>query len=256
MAFVYMNFNRVFSLLKTLPFFTLIFLVSGCQFMETVESDKIPQSEIKQTYTVNATRDETRVSATFSQGGWGKSVDLDAPSKIEHNDGELPQNSSTFLTGTFYAQSFSGVEKNHRFVYTNNDGKVFRNELSFEPIEIETQEISVSRSRETVVRFSRAVGKDEKVSINLESTVKPPEQSNTNVPKKPDSADYDIYLNDELDESRAAIVLKPKNLKNFVRGKAVLKIQVSREIPLQQATPAGGSMNWNYTTTTQINITD
>jgi len=251
-----MNLDRSFSFLKLLPFFILIFLSLGCQYMETIESDKIPQSEIKQTYTVNATRDETRVSASFSQGSWGKSVDLDAPSKIEHNDSELPQNSSTFLTGTFYAKRFSGVQKDHKFVYTNNDGKVFRNELSFEPIEIETQEISISRVRETVVRFSRAVGKDEKVSINLASTMKPPEPKNTNAPKKTDSMDYDLDLNDELDESREAIVLKPKNLKNFARGKAVLKIKISRELSLQQSTNAGGSMSWNYTSTAQANVID
>ena len=245
--------------MKILPFAVLIFVGLGCQTLETVESTKIPQNEIRQTYVVTATRESTQVTAYFNQGSWGKSVDLDAPSRIEHNGAELAQNSMTFLTGTTYGRNQPGVETVHRFVYTNNDGKVFRNELSFEPLELPAGEIFIKRSEETVVRLSRPVGQDEKVSISLKSLQEHPDSDNSNAaPKnaKTNSEEYDLFLNNELDESRSAIILKPKNLKKFVNGKAVLTIEISRDLPLQQETPAGGTMRWSYSSTIRTSVTN
>lgn len=254
-----MTFNYPLTFLKILPFAILIVVCLGCQTLETVESTKIPQNEIRQTYVVTATREGTQVTAYFNQGSWGKSVDLDAPSRIEHNDAELAQSSMTFLTGTTYGLNQPSVETVHRFIYTNNDRKVFRNELSFEPLELPAGEIFIKRSEETVVRLSRAVGQDEKVSISLKSLQERPDSDNSNAaPKntKTNSQEYDLFLNNELDESRSAIILKPKNLKKFVNGKAVLTIEISRDLPLQQETPAGGTMRWSYSSTIQASVTN
>ena len=254
-AFTYMSFNDLRSILKILPFTVLIFVCFGCQTMETVESRKIPQSEIRQTYVVTATREQTNVGAYFNQGSWGKSVDLDAPSKIENNDGELPQSSLTFLTGTTYGKSLAGLQTMHRFVYTNNDGKVFRNELKFEPLDLPAGEIVIDRSQETVIRLSRAAGKDEKISISLKSSQKPPDSDNSNAAPN-NSEEYDLFLNNELDENRSVIVLKSKNLKKFVGGKAVLSVEISRELPLQEQNQAGGTMRWSYTSTANASVTN
>ena len=253
-----MNFNYSQLISKILPFALLIFVCLGCQMMETVESTKVSQSEITQTYVVTATSEGTEITAQFNLGNWGKSVDLDAPSKIEHNGSELPQ-VSNFVQGTFYETGLSGVQKNHSFVYTNNDGKTFRNEMSFEPLEITVQEITVSRSQETKIQLSRVVGNDEKVSILLNSSEKRPEPANSNnTPEmfKKDAPQYDLSLNNELDDNRSAIILKPKNLRKFVNGSAVLTVEISREIPLQQQTQAGGTMRWSYNSTAQANVTN
>jgi hypothetical protein len=245
--------------LKILPFIILIFVCLGCQTLETVESTKIPQSEITQTYVVRGTREQTIITAYFHQGSWGKSVDLDGPSKIEHNGSEMAQSSLTFLTGTTYGANSSGVQKNHKFVYTNNDGKIFRNEMSFQPLEITVKEITVSRSQETKISLSRVVGNDEKVSVSLNSSEKRPESDNSNTAPdkvKSDAPEYDLSLDNELDESRSAIILKPKNLKKFVNGSAVLTVEISRELPLQQPTEAGGTMRWNYSSMAQANVTN
>jgi hypothetical protein len=227
--------------------------------METVESTKIPQSEITQTYIVEGTREHTDITAYFNQGSWGSSVDLDAPSKIEYNGSELSQSTITMLRGTVYGTSLTGVEKNHRFVYTNNDGKIFRNEMSFEPLDISVNQITVSRSQETKISLSRVVGNDEKVSISLDSSEKRPDSGNSNnAPEmfKKDAPEYELFLNNELDENRSAIILKPKNLRKFVNGKAVLTVEISRELPLQQQTEAGGTMRWNYSSTAEANVTN
>ncbi len=254
-----MNFNYSRPFLKILPFVILIFVSLGCQTMETVESTKIPQAEITQNYVVTATRQNTRIAAYFNQGTWGKSVDLDAPSKIEYNGGELPQSSATFLRGTVYEINLNGAQTTHRFVYTNGDGKIFRNEMSFEPLDISVSEINVSRSQETKIGLSRRVGKDETITISLESEETRPASGNSNAaPKisKPDAPEYDLVLNNELDENRSAIILKPKNLKTFVTGKAVLRVEVSREFALQQQNPAGGKMRWSYSSAAAAIVTN
>lgn len=247
-------------LLKITPLLILIFAALGCGFMETVESTKIPQSQIEQTYDVTASRENTLVTAHFYYGSMGKSVDLDAPSKIEHNDAELPQVAFDFPFGTRYAKNLAGTETHHSFVYTNNDGKIFRNELSFAPIELPSEEIAVSRSREVRIQLSRAVEKDENVSISLKSLAVPPDAGKSNVEapgnKPANQEDYDISLADELDATRAAIILKPKNLKKFVRGKAILSLRVTRALSLQQANEAGGSMRYNYDSTCPANVID
>jgi hypothetical protein len=200
------------------------------------------------------------VTAHFYYGGLYKSVDLDAPSKIEHNGAELPQVAFDFPFGTRYAKNLSGLETRHSFVYTNNDGKVFRNELSFAPIELPSEEIAFSHSREVKIQLSRPVEKDENVSITLKSLVVPPDagKSNTDAPvnKSADQEDYDISLTDELDATRAAIILKPKNFKKFVRGKAVLSLRVTRTIALQQANESGGFLRYNYDSTCPANVID
>jgi hypothetical protein len=58
------------------------------------------------------------------------------------------------------------------------------------------------------------------------------------------------------DESRSVIVLKPKDLKNFANGKAVLSVEASRELPLQQQTEAGGVMRWSYRSTMDASVTN
>lgn len=252
--------NIIFSqtLLKIFPFVILIFLSLGCAMMETVESTKILQSEIRQTYVVTATRERTNITAYFNQGSWGKSVDLDAPSKIEDNDRELPQSSITFLRGTVYELNLAGVQTTHRFVYTNNDGKTFQNELSFEPLDLPAGEISISRSQETKIQLSRIVGKDEKISISLKSLQTPPDSGNSNASTAPDKTEpkeiYELSLNDELDANRSAIILKPKNLKTFVNGKAILSVEVSRELSLQEQNQVGGTMRWSYSSTVDASV--
>jgi hypothetical protein len=253
-----MNFICLTRLLKSLPFLTLIWLSPGCGLFETVESTKVPPSEIKQHYIVAATRDDTQVKVYFTQGGWTKSVDLDAPSKVEHNGAPLPE-IMIFLGGPTYAAKFPRLETKHSFVYTNNDRQIFRNELSFQPLELPAGEIAISRGGETGIRLSRAVRHDETISIALESVQKPAEPAISNSApgnNKLNERDYMISLNDELDESRSLIVLKPKNLKRFVNGKAVLTVTLGGSMPLQQATAAGGAMNWTYSSTRGATVGD
>lgn len=255
-----MNLSDAQRLLRILPLLILIFVGLGCEFMETIESGKVRQSQIEQTYDVSASRENTLVTAHFYDKSSGKSVDLDAPSKIEHNGAELPQIGFDFPFGVRYTKNLSGLETRHSFVYTNNDGQVFRNELNFEPVDLQFGEIVVSRSQEVKIWLSRRLEKDETLSISLRSRAAPPDAGKSNAEPPSDKTanreDYEISLSDELDQSRAAIILKPKNLKKFARGKAVLKLTATRTLSLQQGSEAGGTMRWSYDSTREANVID
>ncbi|HEY8560893.1 MAG TPA: hypothetical protein VIL74_11015 [Pyrinomonadaceae bacterium] len=255
-----MKISNARPVVKILPLLILTFAALGCEVLETVESTKIPQSEIQQTYIVSANRERTTVTAHFYHGSWGKSVDLDAPSRIEHNGAELPQAAISFPFGTRYEKTMPGLQTAHSFLYTNHDGKTFRNELSFEPLELESGEIIVSRSKEVKIALSRRVGNEEQISVTLKSRAAAPDAGNSNAEpvndKIGDREDYETSLNDELDATRTAIILKPKNLRKFARGKAVLSLEASRTHALQQSAPAGGSMRWSYTSSRDANVLD
>lgn len=254
-----MNLTDSRRLLKIILLLVLTGAPAGCQVMETVDSSKIPQSEIRQTYVVTANRESNFATAHFYHGNWGKSVELGASSKIEYNGALLPRAAFSFPFGTRYEKTSRLLETRHSFVYTDGDGKVFRNELSFEPVELESAEIVVSRSREVKIELSRVIGKEETVSISLKSLTPPPDTDKSNdAPQGSRSAaeDYEISLTDELDESRRAIILKPKNLKRFVPGKAVLRLEASRTLSLRQAAPAGGSMRWSYNSLRDADVVD
>ena len=238
-------------MIKFLPLLLLALFGSACIFPETVESTRVPAAEIRQTYHIAADRDGTHVSAVFYHGD--KTVDLDGPSRIEHNGGELPQISPGFFKGTTYERRDEIFAPRHAFVYTDGEGRTFRNELVFQPVEIKASGLEISRSRETSVPLSRDVEEGERVTVTLVSLEKRPADD----AKKPNGERLDeLTLNDELDDARTAVVLKPKNLKNFTGGRATLKIEVSRELPLQQATPAGGSRGWSYTSTIETRVID
>ena len=255
--FYFMNLTDSRRLFKILLLLVLTCALAGCEVLETVDASKIPQSEIQQTYVVTASREGTFATAHFYHGNWGKSVELDASSKIEYNGAILPRAPLSFPFGTRYEKNLRVLETRHSFVYTNRDGKVFRNELSFEPVELPSPEITVSRSQEVKIQLSRAVGKEETVSISLKSLTPSLDAERSNgAPQsdKPATEDYQISLTDELDDQRRAIILKPKNLKRFVTGKATLRLEVSRTLSLQQAAPAGGTMRWSYHSTSDATV--
>ncbi len=249
---------------RVFPLLLLLAAALGCVWTETIESTQIPQSEIAQIYRVSADRNETRIAAVFNHGGWGRTVDLDAPSRIEHNGREMPQISPNFFKGTTYEIAADRFDGRHEFVYTNGEGEVYRNRMSFEAIEIVADgEIRLSRTQSTVVRLSRPVAAEERMQITLGSLEPRPQATpdgetagNSRPADFAQKHVYDLSLTDELSPDRTSISLKPKDLKKFARGKAVLKIEVGRELPLQQSNAAGGSMNWSYVSSVGATVED
>jgi hypothetical protein len=230
-------------------FLVFISFILGCASTGTVESTKIAPSEIYQEYSISARRNQTNVSAIFREdGALGTTVDLDAPSKIEHNGKEMRENPPSFLKGTTYYDEVSRFEPAHKFVYTDSAGKIYQNEIRLEPLEISGDSFNLSGAGTNRIPVSRPVGASETIIVSLTSeTAPPPKETNTNANTNPDDAPtYSFTVPANLDETRAAFIIEPSLLKKFAPGKAHLSFEVRKEVTATQMTNKGGKMTFSY----------
>lgn len=230
-------------------FFLLLLMTFGCRSCDTVESTKIAQSEIYQDYTVDASDSGTNVTATFRvSGSTGTTIDLDTPSKIEHNGRELGENLRSMLSGTTYTFSSGVFIGSHQFTYTNGEGKVFQNELSFEPIELVSPPAVINLKEKTVILLSRPVYETESLETSIVSLEKRPEtNANSNSignNANTDGPSYSTDLHQNYNSGRTAIVIEAGGLKDFVPGKAEIVVKVRANKDLQQKNKAGGSISY------------
>jgi hypothetical protein len=231
-----------------LLFLLLLLMTFGCRSCDTVESTKIAQSEIYQDYQIDASDSGTRVTATFRvSGGTGTTIDLDAPSRIEYNGRELGENLRSILSGTNYSFSSGVFTGTHQFTYTNGEGKVFQNELSFEPIELVGAPAVINPKEKTIISLSRPIYETESLETSIVSLEKQPETNSNSNPtgnKTSDGPSYSTDLHQNYNSDRTAIVIDAGGLKNFVPGKAEIMVKVRAHKDLQQKNKAGGSLSY------------
>jgi hypothetical protein len=234
-------------------FSLLLLLTFGCRSCDTVESTKIAQSEIFQDYAVEAGPGSTVVSATFRVGGGtGTTVDLDAPSRVDHNGAEMAENSRTMLAGTYYSFSAGEFIGRHEFAYTNGEGRVFRNVIELERIDPLLVPSTLGGNGKVVILLSRPVREDESFETMIVSETTPPGMAdNANADRLGNTGatdtHYSINLYQNYGSTRNMIEIEPGALKNFVPGKARLSIRVVRNGDLQEKNKTGGSMRYTYT---------
>lgn len=234
-------------LLKILPVFLFFLLVVlGCASTETIESTKVASTEIYQSYIIQGNKNSTNVNATFRVGGsTGSTVDLDAPSKIEHNEKEMEESKPGFMKGTDYHDSASQFVANHKFSYTDSSGKLWENEINMEALEITAKDLNISRAAGSAIIFSRPIGKDENVEISLESEKTPPPSSNSNASNKAPEKVYSTRLQVSFDDTQMSAKIEPFSLKDFVDGKANISVTVRKNKTVQQSAK-GGSFDFTY----------
>lgn len=235
---------------KHLPIFLVFFFaVLGCASTETIESTKVAPTEIYQDYTIHGSKTGTNTTVTFRVGGsTGSTVDLDAPSKINHNGKEMNESKPNFLKGTDYNDSANEFISEHKFAFTDASGKVWQNEISLQALEITSQNLVISKASGAAITLSRPVGKDENVEFSLVSEKNPPpsqDNSNSNVKTKASEPDYSTNLQIKFDEARSTATIEPFSLKKFVDGKANLKVTVRKNKAAQQSAK-GGSLDFTY----------
>jgi hypothetical protein len=183
-------------------------------------------------------------------GSTGTTVDLDAPSKIEYNGRELGENLRSIISGTTYTFSSGVFFGSHQFTYTNGDGKVFQNEVIFEPIEMVDPPAIIDLKTKTVIMLSRPVTGAESLETSIVSLEKQP-GANTNSNSSANHANtdgpsYSTGLYQNYNSDRTAIVIEAGGLKNFVPGKAEIVVKVRANKDLQQKNKAGGSMSYTF----------
>jgi hypothetical protein len=219
--------------------FLIIALLGGCYSTETVESTKIPANDVYQDYKITARKDRTSVTATFRVVDYsGATIDLDAPSKIEHNGKMMAEISPGAWKGTTYEDETHGLVAAHQFVYTDANGKTFSNDVALDALEFGGNSFKLSRTRPTLLPLSRSVGADEEISAAITGTPKPVKNNSNEMTAS--------VVPLKLDETRRALVIAPEDLKNFANGRADLSLEIEKTMPLKQANGRGGAIKIVY----------
>lgn len=240
-----LNFQNLFALLLL----TLVGL--GCRSCDTMESNKLVQSEIYQDYTIDATKNSTNASATFRAGGsTGTTIALTAPSGVQYNGKAMSENLRSIVAGTYYSASSNIFTGEHQFAYTNGDGTVFKNDVTFQPIELVNPPKDLTRGKETVIALSRPLAEGESLDTSITSTVENQGMtgnSNSNSNANP-ALTYYQNLNGNYDAGKKAIVISASNLANFAPGPADIVVKIRASKAISQKTHLGGMITYTYTT--------
>ncbi|HEX8738331.1 MAG TPA: hypothetical protein VF721_23550 [Pyrinomonadaceae bacterium] len=223
-------------MLKSFLVFTFIgVFLSACPSTETVESTRVPAAGVYQSYSITASKKQTSVYAVFRLNNeTGRTIDLDAPAKIDLNGKPMTEIAPTFATGTTYEAKASGFVPKQQFVFTDGAGKVYRNEIALPALEIPVQKIVLSRTRAAFIKLSRALAPNEQISVSVTGkAVKDKTPLNKSVEASPD-------------ESRTGVSIAPESLKEFMTGAVTINAAVEKKESLKQATPSGGAIRFVY----------
>ena len=230
------------------PFLLLILLVLACDPTTTIESTKVSPTEIIQNYSITGSANNTSVKATFRVASTGATIDLDAPSHVEHNAAPMNESGPGFMKGTDYNASASEFVSQHKFTFTDASGKVWKNEINLEAMEITSKDLTISKANGGMITISRPLGKDENVEFQLVSEKNPPPDqgnSNSNVKRKSPEPVYSTALRVDFDDNGTTGKIDSGSLKNFVDGKANVSVNVRKNKDIQQSAK-GGSLVFFY----------
>jgi hypothetical protein len=209
--------------------------LSACPSTETVESTRVPAASVYQSYSISASKRQTSVQAVFRLNNeTGKTIDLDAPAKIDLNNQPMTEIAPTFASGTTYEAKSSGFAAKQQFAFTDAAGKVYRNEIVLQTLEIPPQKIVLSQTKGALVKLSRPLAPDERISVSVTGKA------------VADKTALNKTVEASLDESRANVRIAPESLKEFRTGAATVGVTVEKKESLRQASPSGGAIRFVY----------
>jgi len=223
-------------------FFALALLLisfAGCVSRDTVVSTSVNPAEIYQDYSIHGSQKETTTYAFFLVGGSsGTTVELASPSKAELNDVPMTKSAANLLKGTSYIAVEKGYQARHQITFTDSAGKIYRNTITFDPIEFNPHEaVILRRSKMNFVPVTRiSVDDGEQLNLNLSNEDPITHQKNSVV----------VYLPVTLDPSKRALVITPETLQKMPNGNGMIVMQTGRSMSLEQKTKAGGNLRISY----------
>ncbi|NVO02869.1 MAG: hypothetical protein HXX09_09245 [Bacteroidetes bacterium] len=208
-----------------------LFIVS-CVSNETANSDAVKQSEIYQSYNIsyNSGEKELSADATFRFGGSaGTTLILNQPANITFNDEAMSMGKSIF-TGTYYEINRQVEFKDgFKFVYTDNEKKIYTNKASISPIEFDQLPEKVSlKDGFTISWKGKPIENNETVYLSIEDNKAFNKSISTNI----------IGANE--------IKISANDLKELKPGK--INLSLIREIAttLSESTHLGGKLRIKF----------
>lgn len=209
----------------------------SCKSNETADSDKVVQTEIYQSYSVSydAASKKQELGASFRFGGSnGTTLRLVKESNVTWN-GQLMQEDNSIFSGTYYQyQKVGELIAENTFVYTDNDGKSYKNVIPLLKAEPIVEGNVISKQTNNVISWSGLPSSAvDEVKIILKDSVK------------------EFYFYPRIVGSNN-ITISSNDLKDVKEGNANIYIQRTVTSALQNGNPIGGELYSEYLSNTII----
>jgi hypothetical protein len=205
-----------------------IILVS-CASNEIGESKDVNQDKIYQDYVIQY-EEETEKATIQSQfrfaGQDGTTLVLSAPSSIKINGKAIAVDSNT-MKGAYYETT--ATEKTYQFLFTDNLGKKYTNDITIQPIEFLQKPTAVDSTQDLALPINLL--KVNNGIVTIESV----------------NSDSSFFLSQEVNTTTKSIIIPKAVLSKQKSGSVTVKIGLNYSVDLQQKTAEGGIISVEYT---------
>jgi hypothetical protein len=219
------------GILYSISLLTLIIL-SGCYSSEIAQSKDVNQEQIHQAYYINVDEEtgSYRAEAVYRFGGnKGTTLILSSPASIRLN-GDTMSGISDPIRGYYYVKNIFSTDTNSfKFEYTNTQGKICKNAVSFGRIKLIELPDSFSKARKLKIKWEgEPVMSNESVYLIITA------QENTST-----------RISTDLKGDRK-IIVTPEQMAGLKAGNGTIQIVREVEKALDKGTELGGLMNAEY----------
>ncbi len=221
---------------KTLLFFTGILFFTGgaCPSNETTASNKVAQTEIYQSYTVDQEGSNYEVTAFFRIGGkTGTTLALSAPSKVTFNGEPMKEHLNT-TSGTYYSVSVPGTTSVGTFAFTDQNSKVYMNKIELAKASLTQTKLAINGSAPVAIPLAGKMPETANFNLNLNDRMIIVSSSNGDM--------AEAYF----DKAKSSIVVLPVAWEKIDNGNVAIDLDVRNAMPTQQGTALGGEMTFVY----------
>lgn len=210
---------------------SLVLAMGACTSNEIGNSKDVAPETVYQQYHIryNESDGQVELRAQFRFGGMnGTTLVLNSPSGVQL-DGQAIKVDSSKFGGAFYelerpSGQFVG---NHRFVFTDINGKKYENGFTFLPVKLSTVPNTASKQQDLTLAFDG-------------STLEPGDR----IEVASSATDSTFSITHEVVGNQYAVAIPAAQLARQKGEKLMLDIHVERNIRLQQLTKEGGEMEY------------
>jgi hypothetical protein len=224
--------------LKLCLLLTGIVLFSGgaCPSNETTPSNKVAQTEIYQSYSIDDEGPNYEVTAFFRIGGkTGTTLALSAPSSVTLNGVAMKEHLNT-TSGTYYSASIPRTTPSATFAFTDRNSKVYTNKIDLSRGTLGTAKLSVNGATAIAIPVSGTIPETANLSLDIDGRVVIVSSANGDM--------AEAYF----DRAKNSIVILPAAWERTENGNVAINLDVRNAVPTQQGTALGGEMTFVYET--------
>jgi hypothetical protein len=232
-----MNFSKTSVVL----FLGFAAIVAGCTNRDKI-NNKISYDDLYFDYNITAEENDENVTCVFQYKNGdaeGKALNIE-PSRVEL-DGQGLKWDSARLSGFFYEaqkpiDSFAGK---HMVVFTNPDGRRYKNEFEFSPFTLEEELPEKIHRKPFQIELKNFPTTEKKLRLLLlDTTFESP------------------GFNDLVPVINGKINIDPSILSTVRNGPINFELYMEQELPLRQSTKAGGRLSITYGLKREFELVD